>query len=177
MPETTPLPQHCPSPRELDDLELLLNGGLAPRSGYDADGPISLALPDALAGQSVQLVDPEGMPLARLSPDGTVTGLAAYETGAFRRLHLSPATTRERYAGALPVALVGPPTKDDLARIEQQRADRPVLLLALSGHGTPRGVSPVGLLRVALSAARMLGDAAVVAVPFAAHDTGPRHRP
>jgi sulfate adenylyltransferase len=44
-----------------------------------------------------------------------------------------------------------------------------VLLLALSGTGTPQGVSQVGLLRATLAAARILGDAAVVAVPLPSH--------
>ena len=29
-----PAPQHCPSPRELDDLELLLSGALAPLANF-----------------------------------------------------------------------------------------------------------------------------------------------
>ena len=94
-------------------------------------------------------------------------------TGAFRGLHLTPESTRAQYAGSLPVAVVGPPTLDDLALVEQRRQGRPVLLLALSGHGTAQGLTPVGLLRAALAAAEQLGEAAVVAVPFAAHGTDP----
>ena len=43
------------------------------------------------------------------------------------------------------------------------------MLLALTGAGTPEGLSPVGLLRATLAAAGHLPDAAVVAVPLAAH--------
>jgi sulfate adenylyltransferase len=43
------------------------------------------------------------------------------------------------------------------------------VLLALSGTGTPVGLTSVGLLRVALAAAEGLGDAAVVAVPLPSH--------
>ena len=43
------------------------------------------------------------------------------------------------------------------------------MLLALTGAGTPEGLSPVGLLRATLAAAGQLSDAAVVAVPLAAH--------
>ena len=67
MPES----QFCPSPRELDDLELLLNGGLDPLRTFEDDGPVRIALPGPLRGAgSVDLVDPEGLPLARLTPEG-----------------------------------------------------------------------------------------------------------
>ena len=61
-----PAPQYCPSPRELDDLELLLSGALAPRTTFDVSDPgITLALPAELAdAPEVELVDPEGLPLA-----------------------------------------------------------------------------------------------------------------
>ncbi|MCW2758339.1 MAG: cysC, partial [Nocardioidaceae bacterium] len=139
MPDPIPqkITQHHPSARELDDLELLLNGGYAPRTGYDVDGPVSLVRPEGLDG-TIELVDAEGLPLARVGADGTVTGLAAPVTGAFRRLHLAPADVRTAYAGALPVAVAAPLTDDDLARISEARAGRPVLLLALTGHGTPQ---------------------------------------
>ena len=61
--------QFCPSPRELDDLELLLNGGLAPQVNFD-DGPVRLELPAELVeADEVELVDPEGLPLAVWTPD------------------------------------------------------------------------------------------------------------
>ena len=168
------LPQYCPGPRELDDLELLGNGGLAPRTGFDATGPVTLVLPDEVAvaareAGGVELVDPEGLPLARVADDGTVESLADHEVGAFRRLHLSPATTRERYDGALTVPVAAPLTDQDLALLDRNRAGRPVLLLALTGTGTPQGVTPVGLVRATLAAADLLGDAHVVAVPLASH--------
>ncbi len=84
------LPQHCPSPRELDDLELLLNGGYAPRTTYDAagapDAVVTLDLPETLRGQDIELVDPEGLPLARLAADGSLTALSHPAFGPFRRL-------------------------------------------------------------------------------------------
>ena len=49
-----PTPQHCPSPRELADLELLTGGALAPLTAFNQPGsPITLELPEALAGQVV----------------------------------------------------------------------------------------------------------------------------
>ena len=189
MPEPNPaasVPQHAPSPRELDDLELLTHGALAPQTGFDGpDGPLQLHVPRAVAAQSqaagrLELVDPEGVPLAMLTVESTydagdvvgltgpVEALAHNEFGAFRRLYLSPTQVRERYGDkALTVPLAAPPTSSDLARIQEHAGDRPVVLLALAGHGTPQGVTSAGLVRATLAAAHLLDNAAVVAVPLA----------
>jgi hypothetical protein len=46
-------PQHCPSPRELDDLELLTHGALAPLTGFDGpDGRVTLTVPGPVAEQA-----------------------------------------------------------------------------------------------------------------------------
>ena len=165
-----PTPQFCPSPRELADLELLLNGGLAPLTTFATDGPVRLDLPEDLRDvPELELVDPEGLPLALLTADG-LTELSRPAYGPFRRLHLTPAQTRETYAGALTVPVAGALTDDDLAAITAARAGRPVVLLAFVGVGTPQGVTPVGLVRASLAAADLLGDAHVVAVTLAAHD-------
>ena len=90
-----PTPQHCPSPRELADLELLTVGALAPLTGFNEPGsPITLDLPEELVGQEIELVDPEGLPLARLHPDGSVDALTSAQHGPFRRLHLTPRPRR-----------------------------------------------------------------------------------
>jgi len=161
-------PQHHPSPRELDDLELLTSGALAPTARFNEPGsPVRLTLPEELAGAAVvELVDPEGLPLARVSADGSVTPLSAAQHGPFRRLHLSPAQVRELYAGATFVPVTDALDEDQLARLEA--VEGRVVLLALVGHGTP-ALSPVGLLRASLAAAARLPEAAVVAVPLAAH--------
>src|SRR5436190_2703650 len=71
-----PTPQHCPSPRELADLELLTNRALTPITGFNQPGsPVTLDLPDALAGQAGERVDPEGLPLAGLRSDGSLAAL------------------------------------------------------------------------------------------------------
>jgi len=161
-----PDPQYCPTPRELDDLEVLLSGALAPRTTFDDE--VRLELPDELAdhvaqGGSVELVDPEGLPLASYGADHLLPlGVAAY--GAFRRLRLSPEQARADHPGARAVAVTAPLTTGQLEALEG-----PVLLLALTGHGTPQGVSPVGLVRATLAAARRLDDAAVVVVPLPSH--------
>ncbi len=164
-----PAPQYCPSPRELDDLELLLSGALAPRTTFD--DTIRLALPPELVdAEEVELVDPEGLPLALLA-GGTLAALGTPAYGPFRRLHLTPTRSREQYAGALVVPVAAPLTEDDLAEIEA--TSRAVVLLALNGTGTPQGVSPTGLVRATLAAQRLLSErgvtAHVVAAPLPAH--------
>ena len=191
-----PGPQYCPSPRELDDLELLLAGALAPRTTFDVSDPgITLALPAELAdAPAVELVDPEGLPLARLSvavepgspsvveergtsvskPQRQLTPLSTPAYGPFRRLHLTPAQVREQYAGALTVPVAAPLTAQDLEKITATGATA-VVLLALNGTGTPQGVSPVGLIRATLVAADLLSAGGqgptthVVAAPLPAH--------
>ena len=169
----SPLPQHCPDARELDDLELLVTGALAPLRGFNEPGsPVTLALPPELAGaREVELVDPEGLPLATVatgSADGwSVTPITHAQFGPFRRLYLAPARARELYAGSTFV-----PVSDALTEAEVDRlasVPGPVVLLALVGSGTPE-LSPVALIRASLAAAALLPDAAVVAVPLAAHD-------
>ena len=164
-----PAPQHCPTPRELDDLELLATGALAPVTRFGEPGsPVTLDLPGALAGAPVvELVDPEGLPLARLTTaTGEVEVLTHHQYGAFRRLHLSPAQVREQYAGRTFVPVVDALDETQLAELSALGA--PLVLLALTGHGTAE-LTPVALLRASLAAASHL-DAAVVAVPLASHD-------
>jgi sulfate adenylyltransferase len=163
--------QFSPTPRELDDIELIVSGALP--GPLNAPGsPLTLSLPSAVAASAaedgaIEIVDPEGLPLARVTwPAGEVTGLSSPAYGPFRRLHLTPEQTRKTYAGRTVV-----PVTDALttAEIEEIAALGPVLLLALVGHGTP-SLSPVALLRASLLATEALPDAAVVAVPLAAHD-------
>lgn len=165
---TSPVPQHCPTPRELDDLELLLSGALAPIQRFNEPGnPVTLSLPAELAEKpEVELVDPEGLPLARVARDGAVTALTHAQYGPFRRLHLTPAQVREQYAGRTFVPVVDALTVDQLEQLAGH--DGGLVLLALMGTGTP-DLSPVALLRATLTAASRLPDARVVAVPFPSH--------
>ncbi|WP_036516942.1 adenylyl-sulfate kinase [Nocardioides sp. J54] len=167
------VPQHCPTPRELDDLELLTSGAAGPIVGFNEPGsPITLDLPEDLEthldeGHPVELVDPEGLPLARVSR--TLRGLSVEplthaQFGAFRSLYLPPEEARERYAGRTVVPVTDLVTDTQL---EQLRGLGPVLLAALVGVGTP-AVGPVGLLRATVRVAAML-DAAVVAIPLTDH--------
>ena len=161
-------PQHYPLPRELDDLELLVSGALAPVSHFDEPGsPVTLTRPPELAGEPVlELIDPEGLPLARVASDGSVEPLTRAQHGPFRRLYLTPAQSREQHAGATFVPVTDALDEDQIARLAE--VEGRVVLVALVGHGTP-ALSPVGLLRASLAAAHRLADAAVVAVPLASH--------
>jgi sulfate adenylyltransferase len=149
------------------------------------DGLLTLQVPETVAAAaresgSLELVDPEGLPLARVSVASTyavdgatgvvgpVTSLAHHEFGAFRRLYHSPAEVRERYdERTLTVPVAGALTRTDLDAIRSAADGRPVLLLALAGTGTPENLSTPALLRATLAAARLLPDATVVAVPLA----------
>jgi sulfate adenylyltransferase len=162
------LAQYHPGPRELDDLELLTSGALHPTTRFNEPGsPVTLTLPADLAAEpEVELVDPEGLPLARVSSDGSVTSLTHAQHGPFRRLYLTPAQARVAYSGATFVPVTDALDEDQVAHLAA--VDGRVVLVALVGHGTP-ALSPVGLLRASLVAAARLTDAAVVAVPLAAH--------
>ena len=167
------LPQFCPTPRELDDLELLATGALAPLTSFNEEGsPVTLTLPDDVLAQAevtggVEVVDPEGLPLARVTvPGGTVEPLTHAQYGPFRDLYLTPAQAREQYAGRTWVPVTDALTE---TQVEQVRGLGPVVLVPLVGTGTP-DLSPVTLIRATRLVAQTLPDAAVVAVPLAAHD-------
>ena len=168
-----PVHQYNPTPRELDDLELLLSGAYAPLTGFNEPGSVvTLSLPSELAtrGSEVELVDPEGLPLAVVSVrEGgwPVRGLSPAEHGPFRRLHLSPTEVRQQYAGRTVVPVSGPLSTRELAGL--RGIGSPLLLLALTGTGTP-DLSPVALIRATLAASGHLPDAEVVAVALPAHD-------
>ena len=156
--------QHCPTPTELDDLELLASGAYAPLTRFNEPGsPVTLALPDGAT--EAELVDPEGLPLARVSADGDVEALTHAQHGPFRRLHLTPAQARQQHAGATFVPVVDALTQADL---DELRGLGRVVLVALMGTGTSE-LSPVALVRATLAAADLLEDAGVLAVPLPSH--------
>ncbi len=72
MSQPTSVPQHCPSPRELDDLELLTHGAFGLDGFEGPGGLVTLRVPPAVAAAalsagSLELVDPEGLPLATVA--------------------------------------------------------------------------------------------------------------
>ena len=72
-PAPQPPPQHCPSPRELDDLELLVGGALAPLRGFAEPGsPVTLSLPGALAEAETVLLPLSDEDVSALADSGTI---------------------------------------------------------------------------------------------------------
>ena len=170
MPE--PVPQHCPSAVELDDLELLLGGAVPGVEGFNQAGsPLTLGLPDPVAAQAeaagaVEIVDPEGLPLARVAwPAGTVEPLSHAAFGPFRHLRLTPDEHQKAHPGRVLVPVADALTE---AQLQDLGGVGPVALLALVGTGTAV-LSPVALVRATLAAAALLDDAVVVTVPLASH--------
>ena len=159
-----PVPQHCPSPRELDDLELLTTGALAPITSFNQPGsPITLDLPAAVAEQAtaagaVELVDPEGLPLAVVSvPGGAVEPLTHAQFGPFRSHYLTPAQSQEAYAGRTFVPVTDALTRAQLdelrgigpagpARAGRARHPRPLPRRPAPRHAG-RGPAPAGRRR------------------------------
>jgi sulfate adenylyltransferase len=187
VPDSTPAPpQYSPSPRELDDLELLSHGVLAPLTGFEGpDGLVTLHVPADVAtaakeAGAVELVDPEGVPLATVTVESTydtggdgtvgivgdVAPITHNEFGAFRRLHLSPDEVKRQYGDAVTVPVAGPLTHADLEHVREAAGGAPVVLLTLVGTGTPDLPGPA-LIRATLAAAEHLPAAHVVAVPLA----------
>ncbi|MDQ3105114.1 MAG: hypothetical protein M3Q87_07820, partial [Actinomycetota bacterium] len=99
--------QWTPSQRELDDLELVLLGAAAPET-------LSIDLPAELAGRVdadsggdgavVELLDPEGLALARLTPaTGHVQPLSQPAFGPFRRYVIPASRVRAEHPEAFVV--------------------------------------------------------------------------
>jgi sulfate adenylyltransferase len=194
------VPRWTPTARELDDLDLLVKGCLEPPvPGFvdpaDAVDAASVTLVVsaetgelAMAVGKVELIDPEGAPLALLTVTGTwdagdgrrglvgpVEPLAHNEFGPFRRLHLSPAEVHGEHDASvlLAVPVTRPLTDDDLATIRAAATERSLspLLLACAGDGMPEGISGPGLVRATLEAAALLNPAPPV-VAVSAADRG-----
>lgn len=191
--------QWTPSPRELDDLDLLVNSAFAPplpgfvdpRTAGDA-APITLVVSSeaaelALSSKQLDLVDPEGAPLARLAVTGSwpstqgriglvgaVHELATNEFGPFRRLRLTPAQLHASFPadGLLAVPVTRPLTTADIESISKAAGDAGLtaVLIACVGDGMPQGVSGPALVRTTIAAASLITPTAhVVAAAVADH--------
>jgi len=177
--------QWTPTAREFADLDLLVSGVL--RDGFTADGPATLVVdPDTAARAedgSLELLDPEGVPVARMRvldtyDAGSGTGLigpvkplAHGEYGPFRRYHLAPADVRRAHPAAFAVPVRAPLTQDDVEAVTAYAAEsgRTPVLLVCTGPGGPLEMSGPGLVRATIAA--QVPGAAVVAVAVAARDT------
>ena len=130
-----------------------------PSTNFDAPIPASHwpSRRSCADAPEVELVDPEGLPLARLEAHGRSPRWPAPAYGAFRRLHLTPAQAIRRSTASADRRGRRPrSTERDLEEIRKHADGRGVVLLALIGTGTPQDVSPVGLVRVTLVAADLL---------------------
>ncbi|WP_208322252.1 adenylyl-sulfate kinase [Mumia sp. ZJ430] len=155
--------QWTPDARELADLELVLLGA------WPQDRRLDVVVPGDVT-DPVELLDPEGLPLAEYDPaSGAVRPLDTPTYGAFRRLHLSPAEVRAAHSHALAVMVDQPLTTDDVAAIvdAEDRTGRRAVLLVRSGPDPRRTVTVPALIRATKAA---LPDHPVVAVALARRD-------
>jgi len=173
--------QWTPTPVELADLELLSSGVIDSSRGFRVAVPTAISAAVA-ATDTLELIDPEGVPLARLTVEsrlaagatvtlaGPVEPLAHTECGPFRRYHRTPAEVRNENpeAFAVPVTAILSTSDVDAVRAHAAETGRTPLLLALTGPGSPQDLSAPGLVRATLAAARDIPDAVVVAVAAAA---------
>lgn len=187
MPNEPSRPQYTPTPRELDDVELLRMGVLSPLEGFEgADGDVTLAVPHDLVGwarerDGLEITDPEGVPLAVVSIDdtypvdhdltgivGEVRALPGSVRRAFGNRYVTPSESRTRLpASTVTVPVDAPLTLSDIDTLTREYGDRPILFLVLAGAGSPRGLSAPGLVRVTIAGASCFHDALVIAVPAA----------
>ncbi|MFC7404641.1 adenylyl-sulfate kinase [Georgenia alba] len=182
------VPQFTPTLRELDDLELMRLGALgsSPRFEPPGSGGVTLVVPPGATIEHpgrIDLLDLEGARVGTVDVEATypaesgvgvvgdVVDVTAPDMRPFRDLYV-PAIEApehvERPAVVVPVS--GALSDADISAIDAESRGGPVLLLALVGTGTPRGLSAAGLIRATLAAAELLDDATVVAVPLARHD-------
>lgn len=148
--------------------------GVAPPTFFNG---VSLHLPPELASaEEIELVDPEGAPLARVTPqvvDGEVWGwqvapLGRPSYGPFRRLRLTADEVQERFGDAIRVPVEEPLTVSQLG--ELSAADTDIVLLLLAGVGWPTSTTPLDLVRSTLEATREFPHVHAVVVPLARHD-------
>jgi sulfate adenylyltransferase len=199
------IPRWTPTQRELDDVDLLVNGAFSPplagfvdpRTAGDA-APVTLTVPPEVAQLAtgagrLDLMDPEGVPLARLAVTGSWPGpegrvglvgsvmrLAHTEFGAFRDRHLSPTQLHAKYPADTLVAVpvTRPLTTADIAAISEASSGsgKVPLLVACVGEGMPVGVSGPALVRATIEAAALVGpDTVVVAASVADHGRSGAH--
>ena len=180
-------PQYTPTPRELDDVELLRMGVLSPLEGFEgADGDVTLAVPHDLVEwarerDGLEITDPEGVPLAVVSIDdtypvdnnltgivGEVRALPGEVRRAFGNRYVTPSASRTKLPSwTVTIPVDAPLTVTDIDSITREFGDHPLLFLVLAGAGSPRGLSGPGLVRATIAAATHFHDALVIAVPAA----------
>ena len=174
-------PQWTPTPRDLADLELYLHGALPGHTAFSVQTPHAFA---ESVEDAVELIDPEGVPLALLNVEqrvdtddavtlsGSASALSPNEFGPFRRYHRSPAAVRAEHPNAFAVPVIAPPTLADIETVNThaKESGKTPLLLVCTGPGAPQDISGPALVRATLTAARDVPGACVVAAAVAARD-------
>ena len=157
--------QHCPTPTELDDLELLVSGAYAPLTRFNEPGQRRHPRPARRrATRGASWSTPRACRWPGSRPTAALEPLTHAQYGPFRRLHLTPAAGA-RAARRCHVR----PGRRRAHRRRPRRAARTRAAWCWSpstGTGTA-ALSPVALVRATLAAADLLDDASVVAVPLA----------
>ena len=176
-------PQVCPPPDVLDDLELLRVGAI-PGATVDPDGPVVIHLaPDiAAAAESagaVEIVDPEGVPLARITPGGracpgcgglllagAVDWLGQPSPRTFERYYTGPAALASGPVDLVAVVVDRTISTEDLLDVAATAGHRPLAFLVLAGPTLAAQSTGVALIRSALAAAARIGRGDVIAIPL-----------
>ncbi|WP_068259773.1 adenylyl-sulfate kinase [Janibacter limosus] len=164
--------QLCPPFDQLDALERLRVMATIPGRAAVTLDPASVA---AAKVDGLEIVDPEGVPIARFAADQITEGgahglpewLGSPSPRPYERLYLSPAQVRSSVSDdALTVVVDRRLLRKDVAEIRAIRAGRPVLLLVLCGPTMSPYTRGVKLLRRSIEVAKGLPDARVVAAPL-----------
>lgn len=153
--------QWSPTPLELADLEVYLLGA------WPEDHPFSVDLGDNEPAEPVDLVDPEGTPLATYDPrDHSVTPRTQPEYGLFRRYQRTVDQVRSSHPHQRSVVVREPLTLSDVAELGRE----PTVLLVAMGPGGPQGLSPATLFRATRVATQGLDQVTVVPLPLRDQD-------
>lgn len=164
--------QLCPPFDQLDALERLRVKATTP------DRPTVELNPEdrqAAARAGLEVVDPEGVPIARFAPaqiaeagtEGQPEWLCNPSPRPYERLYLSPAQVRSTMReDTLTVVVDRKLLRKDVTEIRSISGGRPVLLLVLCGPTMSPYTRGVKLLRRSIEVAKGLSDARVVAVPL-----------
>ncbi|MCA0290267.1 MAG: adenylyl-sulfate kinase [Actinobacteria bacterium] len=175
-------PQYCPPPDVLDDLELLRRGVYGPEATIQPGTAVSVHLPAPIAEQAqgagaVEIVDPEGVPVARLAATGQPVHDGCLDLAATPEWLSNPSPrTFERYytdprpgdapADQVAVIVDRTITTEDLLEIAANAGHRPLAFLVLAGPTLAAHSTGVTLIRSALSGAARIGRGDVVAIPL-----------
>ena len=175
------LPQFCPAPDILDDLELLRVGAFAPQHDVRPDGALEVHVPAEIAAAAraaggVEIVDPEGVPLVRFEATGrdcecgglvlagAPTWIGKPSPRTFERFYLAPGSVSA--PDLVAVVVDRPLSTEDLLEIAATAGHRPLCFLVLAGPTLAAHSTGVALIRSALAATARMGRGDVIAIPL-----------